>query len=67
MILPAFLLHAALDWLDERYRAVRCALPSRRTFFEQLRTPLHYLPFDDRDHLMAFMLKGNQAKSPKTG
>ena len=67
MILLAFLLHTALDWLDERYRAVRCALPSRRTFFEHLRTLLHYLPFDDWDHLMTFMLKGNQPKSPRTG
>jgi hypothetical protein len=41
MILLAFLLHTALDWLDERYRVVRCALPSRRTFFEHLLTLLH--------------------------
>lgn len=67
MILLAFLLHTALDWIDERYHAVRDALPSRRTFFEHLRTLLHYLPFDDWDHLMDFMLKGNQPKSPRTG
>jgi hypothetical protein len=67
LILLAFLLHTALDWIDERYRAVRRALPSRRTFFEHLRALLHYLPFDDWNHLMAFMLKGNQSKSPRTG
>jgi hypothetical protein len=56
MILLAFLLHTALDLLDLRYRAVRAALPSRRTFFEHIRALLLYLPFDSWDHLMTFML-----------
>jgi hypothetical protein len=37
MILLAFLAHTTLDWIDALYRAVRDALPSRRTFFEHLR------------------------------
>lgn len=37
MILMAFLLHTALDWVDERYRTLRSLLPSRRTFFEHVR------------------------------
>lgn len=67
MILMAFLLHTALDLFDGRYRAVRAALPSRRTFFEHLRTLLHYFPFDSWDHLMTFMLDGNTPKPNKTG
>lgn len=67
MILLAFLLHTALDWLDERYRAVRRLLPSRRTFFEHVRALLQYMPFDSWDHLMAFMLNSCKSKSPDTG
>ena len=57
MILLAFLAHTTLDWIDAPYRAVRDSLPSRRTFFEHLRALIHYLPFDDWDHLMQFMIK----------
>lgn len=55
LILLAFLVHTTLDWIDAPYRAVRDALPSRRTFFEHLRALIQYLPFDDWDHLMQFM------------
>ena len=57
MILLAFLVHTTLDWIDGSYRAVCDLLPSRRTFFEHLRPLIQYLPFDDWDHLMQFMLK----------
>ena len=67
MILLAFLLHTALDWVDESYRAVRGLLPSRRTFFEHVRTLLHYMPFESWDHLMAFMLEKCKPKAPNTG
>ena len=56
--LLAFLAHTALDWLDEAYRAVRNSTPSRRTFFENLRTLLQVIPFDNWQHLMQFMLHG---------
>ena len=56
MILLAYLMHTAFDWIDERYRAVRRALPSRTTFFEHIRALLQYLPFNDWDHLLGFML-----------
>ena len=61
--LLAFLTHTALEWLDEAYRAVRSAAPSRRTFFENLRTLLQFIPFDNLQHLMQFMLYGG-AKLP---
>lgn len=67
MILLAFLLHTALHLLDVRYRAVRAALPSRRTFFEHVRALLLYLPFDNWDHLMTFMLAKLSPEPAKTG
>ena len=48
----------ALEWSDEAYRAVQCSAPSRRLFFENLRTLLQFNPFDNWQHLMQFMLNG---------
>ena len=56
--LLAFLAHTALDWRDEAYLAVRRSASSRRTFFENLRTLLQFIPFDNWQHLMQFMLNG---------
>jgi hypothetical protein len=67
MILLAFLVHTALEWVDLPYRAVRNALPSRRTFFEHLRALIHYLPFDDWNHLMRFMGKSPGPEPHNTG
>jgi hypothetical protein len=65
MILLAYLMHTSFDWIDERYRAVRRALPSRTTFFEHVRALLLYLPFDSWDHLLRFML--SKLNAPDTG
>ena len=67
LILLAFLVHTALDWMDARYATVRGLLPSRRTFFEHLRALLQYLPFDDWDHLMRFMHHRLDPNAPDTG
>ena len=67
MILLAYLYHTVLDWMDERYRAVRAILPSRRTFFEHLRALLQYLPFDGWNQLMAFMLKALEPLAVNSG
>jgi hypothetical protein len=64
--LLAFLTHTALEWLDEVYRAVRNSTPSRRTFFENLRTLLQFIPFDNWQHLMQFMLNGGSELPVKT-
>ncbi len=64
--LLAFLTHTALEWLDEAYRTVRQAAPSRRTFFEQFRTLLQFMPFDNWQHLMRFMLYGENQIPRKT-
>ncbi len=67
MILLAFLVHTTLDCIDASYRAVRHALPSRRTFFEHLRALIQYLPFDDWNHLMQFMLQHLDPEAADTG
>ena len=67
MILLAFLVHTTLDLIDSSYQAVRDSLPSRRTFFEHLRALIQYLPFDDWDHLMRFMLKRLDHDPPDSG
>ena len=64
--LLTFLAHTALEWLDEAYRAVRNSAPSRRTFFENLRTLLQFIPFDNWQHLMQFMLNGGTKLPVKT-
>jgi hypothetical protein len=45
--LLAFLFHTVFDLVDEQYRALRAALRTRRTFFQDLETLLRYFPFDD--------------------
>jgi hypothetical protein len=57
LIILAYLVHTVLDCLDQRYRAIRAQLPSRRTFFEHLRALVQYLPFQSWDHLFDFMLE----------
>ena len=64
--LLAFLAHTALEWLDDTYRDVRSSAPSRRTFFENLRTLLQFIPFDNWQHLMQFMLNGGMELPVKT-
>jgi len=64
--LLAFLTHTALEWLDDAYRAVRKAAPSRRTFFENLRTLLQFIPFDNWQHLLQFMINGANPLPRKT-
>jgi hypothetical protein len=54
----AFLFHTVLDLVDQPYRAIRAALVTRRTFFQDLETLLRYLLFDDWAAVWAFMSQG---------
>lgn len=64
LILLAFLAHNALDRLDQGYQAVRQQLPSRRTFFEHLRTVTQYLLFTSWDQLFDVMLEALEPARP---
>lgn len=67
MALLAFLLHTALEWVDQRYRQLRQQPFSRKAFFEHLRTLVLFLPFESWDHLMKFMLDPGGNLKNQTG
>lgn len=54
----AFLFHTVLEIVDEKYRVIRQTLPSRKTFFQDIRALTRYLYFDGWEVLMCFMIKG---------
>lgn len=58
MNILAFLYHAFLDFCDEKYRLIRAALPTRQTFFDDLRALTRYMLFADWDALLEFMMRG---------
>jgi len=54
----AFLFHTILWIVDEKYKEIRQILPSRETFFNDVRALTRYLYFDGWEILMRFMIKG---------
>jgi len=63
-ILLAFLFHTVLEWTDKDYRRLRKILPSRKTFFDDLRALTRYICFASWQHLLDFMLNGLTRASP---
>lgn len=61
-ILLAFLFHTLLDFIDDKYRLIRKKLPSRKTFFDDIRALTRYICFENWDHLMNFMMEGLKRK-----
>jgi hypothetical protein len=68
MNILAFLSHTFLDFCDEKYRLIRATLPTRRTFFDDVRALTRYFLFADWDALMDFMMRGLEIGpyAPKT-
>jgi hypothetical protein len=68
MNILAFLYHTFLSFTDEHYRLIRATLPSRKTFFDDLRALTRYLFFPNWKALMDFMMRGLEigpyARSP---
>ena len=60
----SLLFHTLLELLDQKYRLLRANLPSRKTFFNDLRALTPYLCFDSWDHLLTFMLQGLELDIP---
>lgn len=58
MNLLAFGLHTLLELGDESYRLVRQAVGARRKFFTHLEALTTYLPFENWERLMDFMMRG---------
>ncbi|MEM9119948.1 MAG: ISNCY family transposase, partial [Cyanobacteria bacterium P01_F01_bin.56] len=60
----SFLFHTVLDLLDQKSKLLRAHLPTRKTFFEDLRALTRYMYFDPWDHLLTFMLQGLELEIP---
>ena len=56
--------HTLLELLDEKYKLLRSHLPTRKTFFDDLRALTRYLYFESWDHLLTFMLQGLELPIP---
>ncbi len=54
----AFLIHTLMEFIDEKYRLLRATLPTRKTFFDDVRALTRYICFGSWDNMMDFMLKG---------
>lgn len=62
----SLLFHTLLERLDKKYKLLRSHLPTRKTFFDDLRALTRYLYFQSWDHLLTFMLEGLELKVPNT-
>ena len=58
MNMLALLTHTFLSYCDDAYRLIRAKLPTRKTFFDDLRALLRYIPFESWNGLMDFMTRG---------
>lgn len=56
--LLAFLFHTALEMIDGKYKQIRDDLPTRKTFFDDVRALTRYMCFDSWDALLTFMMHG---------
>lgn len=54
----AFLFHTFLSFTDANYRLIRATLPTRQTFFDDVRALTRYLPFANWGALLDFMMRG---------
>ena len=60
----SLLFHTLLELLDLKYKLLRSHLPTRKTFFDDLRALTRYMYFDSWDHLLTFMLEGLELNIP---
>lgn len=56
--LIAFLLHTILHLNDKAYQLIRDKLPTRKTFFNDIRALTRYMYFEDWQRLLEFMMRG---------
>jgi len=56
--LLAFLFHTVLEIMNEKYKQIREDLPTRKTFFDDVRALTRYICFDSWDAMLAFMARG---------
>lgn len=60
----SLLFHTLLELVDVKYQLLRRHLPTRKTFFDDLRALTRYLYFDSWDALLSFMIHGLELELP---
>ena len=50
--------YLVFPFTDEHYRLIRATLPTRKTFFQDLRALTRYLHFPSWEGLLRFMMRG---------
>jgi hypothetical protein len=58
------LFHTLLELVDDKYKLLPDHLPTRKTFFNDLRALTRYLIFDSWDLLLTFMIQGLELDLP---
>lgn len=58
----AFFFHTILEYVDSDYRKLRKALPSRKTFFQDMSALTRYFCFPGWKEMISFMLQGLKQK-----
>jgi hypothetical protein len=64
LIVISFLFHTVLEMFDKRYMLIRKNLPTRSTFFNDIRALTRYICFKDWNDMLLFMLKGLELADP---
>jgi hypothetical protein len=64
--LLAFLFHTVLGMSDSKYQLIRQKLPTRKTFFDDIRALTRYHCFENWDSLLIFMMRGLKLEVPDT-
>ena len=54
----AFLFHSYLTFCDDAYKLIRATLPTRQTFFQDIRALMRYHCFPSWEAMMDFMMRG---------
>ena len=58
MNMLALLTHTFLAYCDDAYRLIRATLPTRKTFFDDVRALLRYMCFPSWEAMLDFMMRG---------
>ena len=58
--------HTVLEMVDPRYKFIRDELPTRMTFFDDIRALTRYLYFQNWESLLIFMIQGLELDIPDT-
>lgn len=65
--LLAFLFHTVLEIMDVKYKMIRDDLPTRKTFFDDVRALTRYICFNSWRDMLIFMMSGLELEIPDTG